>query len=108
MPLKAGGGVLSKMQALSRACRYPWRPREQQPPPGTVTLSNAVEIISNLYTHLGQPRGYIVALWKSFGKVGLAASTWLANQIRGFKISEKKIIILPLIIMLQFLLCNSI
>ena len=45
------------MRALSRARRYPWQPREQQPPPGTVTLRNSVEIFTNLYTYHGQPRG---------------------------------------------------
>ena len=48
------GVVPSKMQAL---CRYPQQVREQQPPPGTITLRNLVEILTNLYTHQGQPRG---------------------------------------------------
>ena len=49
--------VPSKMRASSRACRYPRQLREQQPPPGTVTLRNSVEILTNLYTYHGQPRG---------------------------------------------------
>ena len=44
--------VPSEMRALSRARRYP-----RQPPPGTVTLRNSVEILSNLYTCHSQPRG---------------------------------------------------
>ena len=49
--------VRSQMQASSVAHRYPRQPRERQPPPSTVTLRNSVEILSNLYTHHGQPRG---------------------------------------------------
>ena len=47
----------SEMRASSRARGYPRQPREQQPPPGTVTLRNSVEILTNLYTYHGQPRG---------------------------------------------------
>ena len=49
--------VPSKIRASSRAHRYPWQPRERQPPPDTVTLRNSVEILTNLYTYHGQPRG---------------------------------------------------
>ena len=49
--------VPSEMRASSRARRYPRQPRERQPPPGTVTLRNSVEILTNLYTYHGQPRG---------------------------------------------------
>ena len=49
--MKAGGGA-SKMRASSRAHRYPW-----QPPPGTITLRNSVEILTNLYTYHSQRRG---------------------------------------------------
>ena len=49
--------VPSKMRASSRACRYPQQPRERQPPPGTVTLRNSVEILTSLYTYHDQPRG---------------------------------------------------
>ena len=54
--MKAGGGA-SKMRASSRVHRYPQQPRERQPPPGTVTLRNSVEIRTNLYTYHSQPRG---------------------------------------------------
>ena len=54
MPMKAGGGA---KRNASRARRYPRQPRERQPPPGTVTLINSVEILTNLYTYHGQPRG---------------------------------------------------
>ena len=54
--MKAGGGA-SEMRASSRAHRYPRQPRERQPPPGTVTLRNSVEILTNLYTYHSQPRG---------------------------------------------------
>ena len=47
--------VPSEMRASSRARRYPRQPRERQP--GTVTLRNSVEILTNLYTYHGQPRG---------------------------------------------------
>ena len=47
--------VPSEMPASSRGCRYPRQPREQQP--GTVTLRNSLEILTNLYTHLDQQRG---------------------------------------------------
>ena len=47
MPMKAGCG----------ATRYPQQPRERQPPPGIVTLRNSVEVLTNLYTYHGQPRG---------------------------------------------------
>ena len=51
------GAYEGEMRAWSRACRYPRQPREQQPPPGTVTLINSVETLTNLYTYHGQPRG---------------------------------------------------
>ena len=49
--------VPSEMRASSRARRYPRQPRERQPPPGTVTLRNSVETLTNLFTYHGQPRG---------------------------------------------------
>ena len=54
--MKAGGGA-KQNASLSRGRRYPRQPREWQPPPGTVTLRNSVEILTNLYTHLDQQRG---------------------------------------------------
>ena len=33
------------------------QPREWQPRPGTVTLRNSVEILTNLYTYHSQPGG---------------------------------------------------
>ena len=52
--MKAGGGAKGN---TSRACRYPGQPRELQPPPGPLTHRNSVEILTNLYTYHGQPRG---------------------------------------------------
>ena len=43
--------VSSKMRASRRVHRYQPQPREQKPPPGTITLRNSVEILANLYTH---------------------------------------------------------
>ena len=51
------GAYEGEMRAWSRACRYPPQPRERQPPPGSVTLRHSVEILTNLYTYHGQPRG---------------------------------------------------
>ena len=51
VPMTAGGGA--KWNAsLKQGGRYP-----RQPPPGTVTLRNSVEILTNLYAHLDQLRG---------------------------------------------------
>ena len=49
--------VPSKIRVMSRACRYPCQLRERQPPPGTVTLTKSVEILTNLTTHQGHPSG---------------------------------------------------
>ena len=54
--MKAGGGA-KRNASIKRARRYPRQPGERQPPPGTVTLINSVEILTNLYTYHGQPRG---------------------------------------------------
>ena len=48
--MKAGGGA-KRNASIKRARRYPRQPRERQPPPGTVTLINSVEILTNLYTY---------------------------------------------------------
>ena len=55
--MKADGGAKRNSSHISRARRYPRQPRDRQPPPGTVTLRNAVEILTNLYTYYGHPRG---------------------------------------------------
>ena len=47
----------SQMQASSRAHRYPWQPRELQPPTGNITMRNSGEILTDLYIHQDQPRG---------------------------------------------------
>ena len=48
--------VPSEIRASSWVHSYLWQPREWQPPPGTVTLRNSVEIFTNLYTHQSQLR----------------------------------------------------
>ena len=63
--MRVGGGA-KRSVSLKRGCRYPWQPRERQPPPGSVTLRNSVEILTNLYTHLDQQR------WGGGGGEGVA------------------------------------
>ena len=50
--MKAGGGAKRNVSIEQGT-----QPRKQQPPPGNVTLINSVEILTNLYTYHGQPRG---------------------------------------------------
>ena len=48
--------VSPEIQDSSRVCRYWPQPREQKPPPGTITRRNSVEILTNHYTHQCQQR----------------------------------------------------
>ena len=58
---------------MQASCRYPQQPREQQAPPGTITLRNLVKILTNLYTHQGQPRG------RESGRGGGVTATQMHN-----------------------------
>ena len=57
--MKAGGGAKRNASLEQGVQVPPQQSRERQPPPGTVTLRNSVEleILTNLYTHLDQQRG---------------------------------------------------
>ena len=50
--MKAGGGA-----KRNASFEQGVQPREWQQPPGTVTLRNSVEILTKLYTELGQQEG---------------------------------------------------
>ena len=51
VPMKAGGGA-KQNASIEQGMQV-----STVPTPGTVTLRNSVEILTNLYTYHGQPRG---------------------------------------------------
>ena len=55
VPMKAGGGA-KQNASIEQGTQVSTATQRGQPSPGTVTLRNSVEILTNLYAYHGQPR----------------------------------------------------